>query len=618
MEKEVAENKDELKDKLSPYEQQEAYFMLCEIFTRAQATQNKAQFEYDLSQWKKRFNLDLFGEEYRHKIKYMLSQEFLDTIIKNFSIFMKQSQKDPAEGLEKLRKILDKAEKNKDKQQFKVDMKQWDLEYSSERLKNIYPHIISLLLSKSNIARVFQKFDYNLAFTELKNITQNSQNFSNVKDYTSAIEEWKKLYPTADFSDKYKSDVERLLTDALDSRNLEVLFPISTEIDLSEGEVIPLELQESAKSINKISKDALHDFFKIVDKNKGDIDSLFDWVCKYNIYINSFDSTIKAAIVDNLMTKYAYELPPVGTIYRIPKMKAGINDLLSLSEFDNIDDTKKQVVLQLLGILSTGKELTHEDMYQLNIINANVAKSEMIKESTIEQDLEDFMRKNPEDNLTPHDAIYIQANSPTRMDVSIKDDVDLTVHKTDTNTIEIENVTVHEDISSEANEERSETYAENSTESQETVEQENAPDSFKETIKVIDVVEPQIIIANSTGTSDSGATGGGAGVSISGFEKETTMKDDENIDETPEKSQKENTIISLIDNTQEQPETTIQAIVLESETINEITTTTEVSIEENKIAEPEEETPSQKNPIKDFLSHFMKRDLPEDGDREDR
>jgi hypothetical protein len=42
------------------------------------------------------------------------------------------------------------------------------------------------------------------------------------------------------------------------------MFPVSTEIDLSKGEVIPLELQESTKYISKVSKDALHDFFKIV------------------------------------------------------------------------------------------------------------------------------------------------------------------------------------------------------------------------------------------------------------------------------------------------------------------------------------------------------------------
>jgi len=617
MEKEVVEKKEELKDKLSPYEQQEAYFMLCEIFARAQATQNRAQFESDLNEWKKRFNLDLFGEEFSHKIKYMLSQEFLDNIIKNFSIFMKQSQKDPAEGLEKLRKILAKAEKSKDKQQFKSDIKQWDLEYSSERLKKIYPHIIGLLLSKSNIARVFQKFDYSLAFSELKNITQNPQDYKDAKDFTSAVEEWKKLYPTADFSDKYKSDVEKLLTDSLDSRNLEMLFPVSTEIDLSEGEVIPLELQETAKNISKISKDALHDFFKIVDKNKGDINSLFDLVCKYNIYINSFDSTIKATIVDNLMSKYAYELPPVGTAYKIPKMKTGKNDLLSLSEFDNIDDTKKQVVLQLLGILSTDKELTREDMYQLDIINANVAKSELIRESTIEQDLENFMRKNPEDTLTPHDVIYIEGNSPTRIDVSIEEDVDLTVHKADTNTIEIEDVTVHKDITEDKEEPANPAVAD--IETQKTVEQEIAPDSFKETIKVTDVVEPQIITTNSTGTSDSGASGGGTGVSISGFEKETSIEDEEIIDETPEKSQEENTIISSIDTTQEQtPETNIQAVVLENRDVSEPVTITEDCIEDDNPSELEEKVPSQANPIKDFFSHFIKRDLPDKDDRDDR
>ena len=48
-------------------------------------------------------------------------------------------------------------------------------------------------------------------------------------------------------------------------------FVISTPKSIKDylGEVIPLELQENAKHISKVSKDALHDFFKIVDKNKA-------------------------------------------------------------------------------------------------------------------------------------------------------------------------------------------------------------------------------------------------------------------------------------------------------------------------------------------------------------
>jgi len=613
MENEVVEKKDIPKDKLSPYDEQEAYFILCEIFARAQSTQNRAQFEYDLSQWKKRFSLEAFSEAYKIKIKYMLSEEFLNNIIKNFSIFMKQAQKDPAEGLEKLRKILDKAEKNKDKQQFKADIKQWDMDYSSERLKNIYPHIIGLLLSKANIARVFQKFDSNLAFTELKNITQNPQDYKSPEEFTSAIEEWKKLYPIADFNDKYRGDAEKLLTEALDSKNLEALFPVTAELDLSEGEVIPIELHESVKSISKISKDALHDFFKIVDKNKGDINSLFDWICKYDRYINTFDAPIKAVIVENLMSRYAYELPPVGTIYKIPKMQTGINDLLSLSEFNNIDDTKKQVVLQLLGILSTDKELTNEDIYQLNIINANVMKSEMIKGSTIEQDLEDFMKKNPEDSLTPHDEIYIEPNSATRVDVSIEDDVDLTLHKDDATT-EIEAVTVHKSTTGIA-------------EIEEATIQEGDPTSFKEAIKVVETVETQIITSNSTSTSDSGAAGGGTGISIAKNEATANDEATEITDTEEKKNQVDNTPNNPIPETpqHETSATPIRAIVLESEPTSSISSdisenenASQDIVEEEIITEPEEEAAVQTHPIKDFFNHLINHDSLENDERDDR
>ena len=54
---------DDTKSKLRDFDEQEAYFMLCEIFANAQATKDYARFQSDLENWKKRFPIDLFSEQ---------------------------------------------------------------------------------------------------------------------------------------------------------------------------------------------------------------------------------------------------------------------------------------------------------------------------------------------------------------------------------------------------------------------------------------------------------------------------------------------------------------------------------------------------------------------------
>ena len=133
----INEKTEELIDaeKLTPQEEQEAYFLLVQIFSNAQATQNQAQFEHDLAEWKKRFKIDRFSDEYKRKIKYMLSKEFLDTIIKNFSMYQEQAQMDYSKGLEKLHKIFDRAKKHKNESQLDKDLNSFFKIYSKDILK---------------------------------------------------------------------------------------------------------------------------------------------------------------------------------------------------------------------------------------------------------------------------------------------------------------------------------------------------------------------------------------------------------------------------------------------------------------------------------------------------
>ena len=63
MANDVVDITDEVKEKLRDFDEQEAYFLLCEIFSYAQATKDYAKFQIDLNEWKKRYPIDLLSEQ---------------------------------------------------------------------------------------------------------------------------------------------------------------------------------------------------------------------------------------------------------------------------------------------------------------------------------------------------------------------------------------------------------------------------------------------------------------------------------------------------------------------------------------------------------------------------
>ena len=407
---------DETKQKLRDFDEQEAYFLLCEIFANAQASKDYAKFQTDLAEWKKHYPIDLFSENLKRKIKYMLSKEFLDTILKDFTAFDELSKKDPAVGLEKLRKVLDKAEKHKDKKQLDnsylyneaegyYDLDKLYKEYPLDFLKEKYPHIVKLLTSQANIDKVLQKFDSDLAYDELIKITEHPEEFKNFDEYKNVLEEYQKNFPVDDFSDKYKSQVQTILNENLDEKKATELFSISY-FDLSNGKVVDLNLTQN---FSLLERNARTEFFKIVDNNIDNIPALYDWTCKYARYINSFDINTKNTIVSSLMKRYYHELPTLPD-YRIPELTDFDDDLSIEDSINDINKMKKNTVIQLLGILSTGNELSKDDCRRLSSNNKQIKE---IAIKSIDYELFNFMENKEEEELTfdQNTSLYLNPTS---------------------------------------------------------------------------------------------------------------------------------------------------------------------------------------------------------------
>ena len=382
---------DDVKSKLRDFDEDEAYLLLCEIFSYAQATKNYARFQSDLNEWKRRYPIDLFSDDLKRKIKYMLSKEFLEEVLKDFIIFDELSKKDPSKGLERLHKILDKAEKNKDAKQLDKDLNELYKEYPLNFLKEKYPHLVPMLVSEAYKEKLLQKFDSKLAFKQLTDLTEKPEKFKNADEYKAALGDYQRLFPIDDFNDEYKVKVQTVLNENLDENRLMDLFPIS-ELDLSEGQVIPLESQNT---ISLIEHDAYYDFSKIADHDITNTNALFDWTCKYAEYINYFSDDTKDYIVSRLMEKYRNELPCYGD-YRIPGMQ-DFDDLSLNDNLNGMDQIKKDTVIQLLGILSSGNSLTKEDFSRLR---ENNKQFKDIQVAIVDFTLFEFMNKNLEEELT--------------------------------------------------------------------------------------------------------------------------------------------------------------------------------------------------------------------------
>ena len=272
-------------------------------------------------------------------------------------------------------------------------------------MKEKYPHIVKLLTSQANIDKVLQKFDSDLAYDELIKITEHPEEFKNFDEYKNVLEEYQKDFPVDDFSDKYKSQVQNILNENLDEKKATELFSISY-FDLSNGEVVDLNLTQN---FSLLERNARTEFFKIVDNNIDNIPALYDWTCKYARYINSFDINTKNTIVSSLMKRYYHELPTLPD-YRIPELTDFDDDLSIEDCINDINKMKKNTVIQLLGILSTGNELSKDDCRRLSSNNKQIKE---IAIKSIDYELFNFMENKEEEELTfdQNTSLYLNPTS---------------------------------------------------------------------------------------------------------------------------------------------------------------------------------------------------------------
>lgn len=385
-------NKEAIKkviEKEADFDEEEAYYELCEIIALAQRTGNYTKFQNDLNQWKKHYPIELFSDKYKSKIKYMLSEEFLDSILKDYLAFEKYSKLDPNKQLDKFRKIFARAENHKDEKKLDADLKAFYKDYPLEYLKEKFPHIIARLTSKSYREKILQKFDSREAYEEFVAVIYTPKNYSSLSDFEAAIKPLQEKYPLDDFSNEYRSKLEPLLSES----SLKQIFESANESttlefnDLDDGTIIDLEDSKALSAGVFNQKTAYFELLEIM-KNPNDVNGVFDWSYKYMRFINGFDDYHKGIILSTLLPYYKI---PKQEDYRIPIMDSKSHDYLSFKEYQSMDEIKMAAILQYLAIISTTGNLTNDDIQNLETIHSNSMKAQAV--DTVVASLDSFEKE---------------------------------------------------------------------------------------------------------------------------------------------------------------------------------------------------------------------------------
>ena len=404
----VVDNNPKVLEQEVEFDEEEAYFELCQIISFAQQSGNYAKFQNDLNEWKKRYPVESFSEKYKSKIRYLLSEEFLDSILKDYLAFVQYSKLDPSKQLEKFRKIFSKAEQHKDAKRLDADLKAFYKDYPLSYLEEKFPHIVSRLTSKSYREKILQKFDSSKAFEEYERIIYSPTGYESVSDLETALKPLQEKYPVSDFNDEYRSKIEALLKEDSLKKIIETASLDSLVIDdLDSGAVIELKEQALSNSSGTFNqKTAYFELLEIM-KNPNDMNGVFDWAYKYMKYINHFDDYHKGLIISTLAPYYKI---PKQHDYRIPIMNSKSHDYLSFGEYQSIDDIKKDTILQYIAILSTTGRLTNDDIERLETIHDNSMKAKAVDVICNEVDV--FIEKNDNTlNLTLSDPEYFNVQN---------------------------------------------------------------------------------------------------------------------------------------------------------------------------------------------------------------
>lgn len=439
----MSNNKD-INKNTPKFNEYQAYEELRFIFVIAIETQDFSTIEARISAWEKKYPLAEFTDpEIIRKIKAILNKDFLSRLMGDYlAAKVLHEQEKQKEAYDSLKAIIDKANKSKDYKTAQKEIRKWKDSlhtngfnlYSFDRLYRA--KVCTLLLLPSKELENQEK-----ATDELKKIKENGSSM-NSKDYFEAISNWQNTYSISDFPDKLQKELNQITTEVFDSISqkrtsenaiLEIENVLSSKDTPLPADAIAsilskydyrnfdpdtvarirdlsmeaLSIQESVlndripdidlsalATVSPVEAQALATLRDILNKTPHDMDTILNW-----IYVNrkiNYSEFARESIVKQFAS-VGYKIPSQSS-YAIPD----INPNLTYSDFSKVDDLRKSVILNYLGIISQGDKLSIEgkdNLIEAHAVSASEALAQADTKPTMFLEAFDTVVEEPEEEL---------------------------------------------------------------------------------------------------------------------------------------------------------------------------------------------------------------------------
>lgn len=402
----------------------QAYEELRLIFAIAIETQNLESLEANIAVWEQKYPLaDFTDEDIIRKIKAILNKDFLSRLLGDYLAekILREEEKQK-ELYDSLKAVIDNAKKTKDYKTAQKEIRKWK-EKLHEKDFNLYSfnrlyraRVCTLLLLPSK-----ELENQEQATDELKRLKENGNSMSS-DEYFAAISNWQNTYSISDFPDKLKQELNKITSEVFDSiaqkrtsenaiseiegvlSSKDIPLPADTiasilakydssHFDEETTERIKaltleaLAIQESTLNdgipnidlsilpyVSPTESQALASLRDIMLVNAHDMDAILNW-----IYLNrkiNYSEFAREKIIKQFF-KAGYEIP-IQNSYSIPEITSN----LDYRDFSKIDDIRKNVILNYLGIISQGNTLSIEGKDNLIEAHSVSTQSAVIQEAS--------------------------------------------------------------------------------------------------------------------------------------------------------------------------------------------------------------------------------------------
>lgn len=424
--------------------------------------------EDKIAAWERKYPLaDFINPEIIRKIKAILNKDFLSRLMGDYlAAKVLHEREKQLEAYKSLEQIINSAKKTKDYKTALKEVKKWKETLGTNGL-SIYnfdryyrPKVCTLLLIPSKELK-----NQDEATQSLKELKDKGQSMDS-KSYAQEISDWQSKYCVEKFPDKLQSELNTItaevlksisekkdeetaleqLQDVISNNNgitaVDAIASILSQYDythfsdtskqkinaitmkamsISEDLLVKgFDIDDESSMLSKNSTTsiqfrALSDLKDIFSRNSHDLEGLLNW-----IYVNrkiSFTQFARDEIVKQFVSA-GYKIPTQASYY-IPE----INTSLTFQNFSKIDEIRKDVILNYLGIIAQGNTLSRAGKDNITKIHSTSEKESIISENVDSNTLMILPVYDNEQNLTSpeEDSLYDEtgATSETKEDESV-------------------------------------------------------------------------------------------------------------------------------------------------------------------------------------------------------